>query len=561
MLVGEQVISSTCQNSRATAPTEEPGIFIISEVTKAFGARTLFDNVSVKFSSGNRYGLTGPNGAGKSTFMKILTGEIEPSNRGKVSRPRQVGVLKQDQFAYDKERIIDTVIMGNETLWNAFKERDELCEIPDLTMEQMTRLGDLESIIADENGYTAEFEAGDILRGIGIPDEQHENLMSTLPTDYKFRVLLAQALFGGPQGLLLDEPTNHLDLESIHWLEEFLQRYEGTLVVISHDRHFLNEVCTHIADIDYDTIILYTGNYDDMVDQKLQARQTIENENRDKAKKVAQLQEFVSRFAAGQRSIQVQSRKKEIARLAPQELKRSNIQRPFIRFEQLKPMGKQILEIKNLKKAFDDKVLFENFSCDIERGDRVAIIGPNGVGKTTLIRCLIDELQADKGTIKWGDNASWSYFPQDSHSEIQPGSTALDWLLQFRDDEEDSVIRGLLGRMLFSGDECMKATEALSGGEVARLLMARIMMQKNPIMILDEPTNHLDLEAVSALGQGLSLFPGTVFVVSHDRDLISDVATRILSFTPEGLLDFHGPYEEYLQTHKFKEFSRAGGRR
>jgi len=289
----------------------------VNEVTKGFGSRTLFDNVSVKFSPGYRYGLTGPNGAGKSTFMKILTGEVEPTNNGTVGRPARVGVLKQDQFAYDNERIIDTVVMGNETLWSAFKEREELCQLTELTEDQMMRLGDLESIIADENGYTAEFEAGEILRGIGIPDDQHENLMSTLATDYKFRVLLAQALFAGPQALLLDEPTNHLDLESIHWLEEFLCDYEGVLIVISHDRHFLNSVCTHIADIDYDTIIVYPGNYDDMVEHKLQARQSIEADNREKAKKIAQLQEFVARFAAGQRSSQVQSRKKEIARLAP----------------------------------------------------------------------------------------------------------------------------------------------------------------------------------------------------------------------------------------------------
>lgn len=483
---------------------------------------------------------------------------MEPSNRGTVTRPRQVGVLKQDQFAYDNERIIDTVVMGNETLWSAFKERDELCEVPDLTMDQMMRLGELESIIADENGYTAEFEAAGILRGIGIPDDQHENKMSTLATDYKFRVLLAQALFGGPQGLLLDEPTNHLDLDSIHWLEAFLEQYEGTMIVISHDRHFLNSVCTHIADIDYETIIIYPGNYDDMVSQKLQARQTIENENRDRAKKVAQLQEFVARFAAGQRSSQVQSRRKEIDRLAPQELKKSNIQRPYVRFEQLKPMGKEVLKIKDLSKSFGDLKLFSNFRIDIARGDRVAIIGANGVGKTTLLRCMIGELKPDSGSIKWGDNASWSYFPQDSHSQITPGSTALDWLMQFRVDEEDAAVRGLLGRMLFSGEESLKATEALSGGEIARLLMARMMMQKNPILIFDEPTNHLDLEAVSALGDGLSQFPGTVFVVSHDRDLISNVATRIVSFTPTGLIDFQGPYEEYLQTHKFKEFARSG---
>jgi ATPase subunit of ABC transporter with duplicated ATPase domains len=381
--------------------------------------------------------------------------------------------------------------------------------------------------------------------------------MSTLENDYKFRVLLAQALFGNPEALLLDEPTNHLDLESIHWLEEFLHEYNGTLVVISHDRHFLNAVCTHIADIDYDTIILYPGSYDDMVEHKIQARQTIENANRDKAKKITQLQEFVARFAAGQRSSQVQSRKKEMARLAPQELKKSNIQRPFVRFEQEKAMGREILQTRELTKGFDGKVLFKDLNLDITRGDRIAIIGSNGVGKTTLLRCLMGEIKADGGKIKWGQDASWSYYPQDYHDAIRPGSTALDWLMQFMKDEGHQFVRGLLGRMLFSGDESLKATDSLSGGEAARLLMARMMMQKNPILFFDEPTNHLDLEAVSALGEGLSQFPGTVFVVSHDRDLISDVATRILSFTEKGLVDFHGTYEEYLQTHKFKEPAKA----
>ncbi|MBS2002045.1 MAG: ATP-binding cassette domain-containing protein [Candidatus Obscuribacterales bacterium] len=533
-------------------------MIVVDKVSKGFGTRTLFDNVSVKFSPGNRYGLTGPNGAGKSTFMKILTGQVDPTNRGTVTRPKKVGVLKQNQFAYDDERIIDTVVMGNEVLWSAFKERDALCEITDLTEEQMTRLGDLESIIADENGYTAEFEAGEILRGIGIPDDEHENLMSTLPTDYKFRVLLAQALFAGPEALLLDEPTNHLDLESIHWLEEFLHTYEGILVVISHDRHFLNSVCTHIADIDYDTIILYPGNYDDMVEHKMQARQSVEAENKDKAKKIAQLQEFVARFAAGQRSSQVQSRKKEIARLAPQELKRSNIQRPFIRFEQEKPIGREVLIAKGLTKGFDGKVLFKDLDLEIFRGDKVAIIGSNGVGKTTLLRCLINDLEPDAGTIKWGDAATWSYYPQDYHEAIQPGSTALDWLMAYMKDEGHQFVRGLLGRMLFSGDESLKATESLSGGESARLLMARMMMQKNPILVLDEPTNHLDLEAVSALAEGLSIFPGTVFIVTHDRDLISDVATRVISFTPNGVVNFLGTYEEYLQEHKFKEPAKKG---
>lgn len=534
-------------------------MIIVTEVTKEFGSRTLFDNVSVKFSPGFRYGLTGPNGSGKSTFMKILTGEVEPSNTGTVQRPKHVGVLKQDQFAYDNERIIDTVIMGNETLWSAFKEKDALCELTDFTPEQLDRLGELESIIADENGYMAEFEAAEILRGIEIPDEDHENLMSTLATDFKFRVLLAQALFGGAEALLLDEPTNHLDLETIHWLETFLEQYEGTLIVISHDKHFLNSVCTHIADIDYDTIIQYPGNYDDMVSNKMQTRQTIEASNKDKAKKISQLQDFVARFQAGSRSSQVQSRKKEIERLAPQELKKSNIQRPYIKFEQERPFGREVLKVKDMSKSFDGKTLFNKISFDINRGDKVGIIGANGVGKTTLLKCLLGEIEPDEGSIKWGEAATWSYFPQDFHKEIKPGSTALDWLMQFRQEEDDQVIRGLLGRMLFAKDESLKATENLSGGEEARLLMARIMMQKNPILVFDEPTNHLDLEAVSALSQALSDFPGTVFVVSHDRDLITNVATRILSFTHDGeFVDYQYPYEEYLQKYKFKEFARAG---
>jgi ATPase subunit of ABC transporter with duplicated ATPase domains len=531
-------------------------MIIVNELSKSFGSRTLFDNVSAKFTPGNRYGLTGPNGSGKSTFMKILTGEVEPTNRGTVTRPPKVGVLKQDQFAHDNDRIIDTVIMGNRVLWDALKERDALCELATHTDEQMNRLGELEVVIADENGYSAEFEAGVILRGIGLLEDQHEHLVSTLPTDYKFRVLLAQALFGDPQALLLDEPTNHLDLESIHWLEEFLCEYEGALIVISHDRHFLNEVCTHIADIDYDTIIVYPGNYDDMVEHKLQARQSIESENRDKAKKIAQLQEFVARFAAGQRSSQVQSRKKEIARLTPQELKRSNIQRPFIRFEELKPTGREVLKVRGLSKGFEGKMLFEDLDLDITRKDKIAIIGSNGVGKTTLLQCLIKEQEPDSGSVKWTDGASWSYYPQDYHDAINPGTTALDWLTQFMVDEGNQYVRGLLGRMLFSGDESLKATETLSGGEAARLLMARLMMQKNPILVLDEPTNHLDLEAVSALAEGLSLFPGTVFVVTHDRDLVSEVATRILSFKDGQLFDFHGTYDEYLEAHPIKELAR-----
>ena len=532
----------------------------VNQVSKSYGTRTLFDNVSVKFTPGNRYGLTGPNGAGKSTFMKILTGDIEPTNRGTISRPKKLGVLRQDQNAFDDERIIDTVMMGNKTLWDALKERNELCELSDFTDAQMERLGDLETVIADQNGYMAEIEAAEILRGIGLPDDRHSDLMATISNDFKFRVLLAQALFGGGEALLLDEPTNYMDLDTIHWLEEFLMDYDGTLVVISHDRHFLNAVCTHIADIDYDTIIIYPGGYDDMVEHKMQARQTVENANKDKAKKIAQLQEFVSRFAAGQRSSQVQSRRKEMVRLAPTEMKRSNIQRPFMRFEQTKPSGREVVTAHGLCKAFDGAPpLFKDLNLEIMRGDKVAIIGPNGAGKTTLLRCLLGDLVPDAGTVKWGNGMTWGLYPQDYRSEIEDGMSALEWLTQFdADNQGQQYVRGVLGQMLFKGDDSLKMTETLSGGEAARLLMAKLMMQKSPVLIFDEPSNHLDLEAVSALAEALALFPGTVFVVSHDRDLISEVGTRILSFAPEGLIDFHGPYDEYLETHPLPERAPKG---
>jgi ATPase subunit of ABC transporter with duplicated ATPase domains len=532
----------------------------VQDVSKSYGTRTLFDQVSVKFTPGNRYGLTGPNGAGKSTFMKILTGEIEPTNRGTIHKPRKVGVLSQNQNAFDDRRIIDTVMIGNLALWNALEERNKLCESEEFTDAMMERLGELESLIADENGYEAEIEAAEILRGIGIPDEKHADLMATLPNDYKFRVLLAQALFGGSEALLLDEPTNYMDLETIHWLEEFLLDYKGTLIVISHDRHFLNAVCTHIADIDYDTIINYPGSYDDMVEHKMQARQRIENENKDKGKKIAQLQEFVSRFAAGQRSSQVQSRRKEMARLAPTDLKKSNIQRPFIRFEQKKPSGREVVTATGLSKSFGDLPVLKDINLEFTRGEKVAIIGPNGIGKTTLVRCLVGDLTPDAGTVKWGTGMTWGYYAQDYRSSIPAGISALDWIMSFDEAAEgQQYVRGLLGQMLFKGDESLKMTEALSGGEAARLLMAKLMLEKNPVLIFDEPTNHLDLEAVSALAEGLSQFAGTALVVSHDRDLISECATRVLSFTPEGLLDFRGTYDEYLDAHPLPERNKKGG--
>jgi ATPase subunit of ABC transporter with duplicated ATPase domains len=522
----------------------------VTGVTKSYGAKTLFDNVSVQFTPGKRYGLTGPNGAGKSTFMKILHGEEEAS-RGTVMLPRKVGILRQDQFRYDDYRIIDTVLMGNPTLWAALEEREKLYNEPELTDEMGMRLGELEGTIAEENGYVAEQQAAEILEGIGIAEHRHELQMNTLPNDLKFRVLLAQALFGEPDAMLLDEPTNYLDLASIQWLEEQLINYRGTLVVISHDRHFLNAVCTHIADIDYETIILYTGGYDDMVAAKVQIRQRIESENRDKSKKIAQLQEFVARFGAGTRSSQTQSRKKEIQRLELTELKRSNIQRPYIKLEMRKTSGRDVLSLKDIDKSYtqpDGSTLevLQGFSIDVLRGDKIAVIGNNGVGKTTLLRTIVEEIAPDAGEIRTGHGVSIGYFPQDYKQGIRSGIAALDWLESFATDETNEYLRGLLGRMLFSGDEAMKKTHNLSGGESARLIIAKLMLQQHNLLVLDEPTNHLDLEAVSALAGALESFPGTVIFVSHDRDLVSQVATRIVSISDAGVADYLGTYDEYL---------------
>ncbi len=524
-------------------------------VSMRYGSKVLFEDVTTTFSSGRRYGLTGPNGAGKSTFMKLLTGELPPQ-QGTVVRPQKLGVLRQDQFAFDQFRVIDTVIMGNRRLWAALTERDELYSKADMTHEDGMRLGELEGIVGEEDGYTAESDAAILLQGLDIPDALHERAMGELQGGQKVRVLLAQALFGHPQALLLDEPTNHLDLDSIHWLREFLVRYEGTLIVISHDRHFLNSVCTHIADIDYQTIITYTGGYDDMVVAKTQIRSRIESENAQREKKIAQLNDFIARFGAGTRASQVTSRRKEVERLQTTELARSNIQRPYIRFQMIRPSGRTAIEIKGVSKAHAGVPVVSEFSAIVNRGEKIVLVGRNAQGKTTLLKALLADTpnlpaspeDIDAGSVRWGHEVSIGYFAQDHTGAIEKGLTAVEWLHRFDPDAARQDIHGLLGQMLFSGEEGLKPTEALSGGETARLLLCRIMLQKPNVLVLDEPTNHLDLESINALNIALQKFEGTVLLVTHDQDLIEEVGTRIWHFDNGLITDFKGTYEEYAPT-------------
>lgn len=522
----------------------------LNKISKSFGTRILFENVTITFNAGNRYGLTGPNGCGKSTLMKIIMNLEEPTT-GTVTLPNRVGMLRQNIEAFADERVLDVVIMGNDRLWKAMKERDALYEV-EMTDDVGMRLGDLEGIIAEEDGYSADSNAEILLAGMGISHEYFEKKMKEIPTDIQFRVLLCQALFGDPQALLLDEPTNHLDLESIGWLERFLHDYKGVLIVISHDRHFLNAITTHIADIDYETIIIYPGNYDNMVDTKTAVRERADSEAKSKEKKIAQLQEFVSRFGAGTRASQVQSRVREINRLQPQESKKSNIQRPYIRFIPTeKQPGKIVLKVENISKAYDDNQVIKNFSIEIERGDKIAVIGNNGRGKTTLLKMLAQVLGSDSGAIEVGHQAILSYFPQ-NHADVldknEKNVNCFDWLKERRPGIYDQDIRSVMGKMLFGGDDAFKPVGGLSGGEAARLIIGGIILGLHNVLILDEPNGHLDLEAVSALAWALNEYKGTVVVACHDRDLIDQVATKIIAFEDDGIHVFDGPLEEYLAT-------------
>jgi ATPase subunit of ABC transporter with duplicated ATPase domains len=524
----------------------------VSGVSMRYGSKNLFEDVTTTFSGGRRYGLTGPNGAGKSTFMKLLTGELEPQ-RGTVTRPARLGVLRQDQYAFDQHRVLDVVIMGNERLWTALAERDALYAKADMSNEDGMRLGELEGIVGEEDGYSAESDAGVLLQGLGLADDLHGRAMAELQGGQKVRVLLAQAIFGNPEALLLDEPTNHLDLDSIHWLQEFLHRYEGTLIVISHDRHFLNQVCTHTADIDYETIITYAGGYDDMVAAKTQIRATIEASNAQREKKIAQLNDFIARFGAGTRASQVTSRRKEVERLKTTELARSNIQRPYIRFSTRRPSGKVPLECAGLAKTHGDLRVVSGFDTLVHRGDKIVVVGRNGAGKTTLLKALLADAPGvdaspgdrDAGAVTWGHEVSVGYFPQDHAGAIEKGLTAVEWLHRFDPDKSRTEIHGLLGQLLFSGDEGLKPTDALSGGETARLLFCRLMLLQPNVLVLDEPTNHLDLEAINALNVALQDYAGTILLVTHDQDLLEEVGTRVWHVEGGRIHDVKDRYEEY----------------
>lgn len=527
------------------------GMITLEKISKRIGNRTLFENVTFTFNEGCRYGLTGPNGSGKSTLLKIVMG-VEPQTTGTVTLPKKVGFLKQRIEDFRDCSVIDTVIMGNSRLWGAMTERDRLYEV-EMTDAIGMRLGELEEIIAEEDGYSAESEAEVLLIGMGIPEEFHRKKMHEIPTDRQFRVLLCQALFGHPQALLLDEPTNHLDLESISWLEEFLHNYKGTLVVVSHDRHFLNSICTHIADIDYETIITYPGNYDAMLVTKMAVRSRAEEENKAKEKKISQLKEFVAKFGAGTRASQVQSRIREINRLQPLDLKKSNIQRPYVRFTlPEKQSGQVVLKTDRLTKGYGAQPVIHNLSCEIHRGDKIAVIGNNGRGKTTLLKLLAQVVSPDQGKITIGHGVEIGYFPQ-NHGEVlnkHSEENAFDWLKARKEVVFDQDARGVLGKMLFGGDDAFKPLRNLSGGEAARLILGGLMITTPNVLILDEPNNHLDLEAVSALAWGLEDFKGTAIVATHDRELINGFATKIIAFEEDGIHVHAGPLEEYLEKRR-----------
>ena len=520
-----------------------------ANITMQFGAKPLFENVSVKFGNGNRYGLIGANGCGKSTFMKILGSDLEPSAGQVMLEPNvRLGKLRQDQFAYEEFTVIDTVIMGHEELWRVKAERDRIYSLPEMTEEDGMAVAELETEFAEMDGYTAESRAGELLLGLGIPLEQHFGPMSEVAPGWKLRVLLAQALFSDPEVLLLDEPTNHLDINTIRWLENILTARNSTMIIISHDRHFLNSVCTHMADLDYGELRLFPGNYDEYMIAATQSREQLLSDNAKKKAQIAELQTFVSRFSANaSKAKQATSRAKQIDKIQLAEVKPSSRVSPFIRFEQTKKLHRQAVTVENVSKGFDGNTLFKNFSFQVEAGERVAIIGPNGIGKTTLLRTLVGELPVDSGEVKWTESAEIGYYAQDHASDFEDDVSLFDWMGQWTQGGEQ-LVRGTLGRMLFSNDEILKSVKVISGGEQGRMLFGKLILQKPNVLLMDEPTNHLDMESIEALNMALENYPGTLMFVSHDREFVSSLATRIIELSANGVVDFSGTYDDYLRS-------------
>lgn len=527
-----------------------------SGVTLRYGKRPLFEDVNIKFTPGNCYGLIGANGAGKSTFLKILSGEIEP-NSGEVhiTPGERMAVLKQNHYEYDEFSVLETVIMGHKRLYEVMKEKDALYAKADFTDEDGIRAGELEADFADMNGWEAESEAAELLNGLGITTDLHDKKMAELGGNEKVRVLLAQALFGTPQILLLDEPTNHLDMESIRWLEDFLAKFEGTVIVVSHDRHFLNTVCTHIADIDFGKIQMYVGNYDFWYESSQLALQLQRSENKKKEDKIKELQAFIQRFSANKsKSKQATSRKKLLDKITLDDIRPSNRKYPFIQFKGEREAGKQLLLIEGLTKSIEGEKLIDNLTITFNKGDKVAFVGPNGLPKTTLFQILTGEIEADAGTYSWGVTTTRAYFPKDNSKYFDGVDLNLvEWLRQYSKDPDETFLRGFLGRMLFSGDEAMKKASVLSGGEKVRCMLSKMMLEGANVFIMDEPTNHLDLESITALNNGLIDTDCTVLFTSHDHQFIQTIANRIVEITPNGVIDRMMTYDEYLENKDIQE--------
>ena len=521
-----------------------------ANLTIQFGAKPLFENVNVKFGEGHRYGLIGANGCGKSTLMKILGGDLEASSGNIVKEPYvRLGKLRQDQFAFEDLRVLDVVLMGHHEMWDAMSKRDAIYANPDATDDDYMQAAELEAKFAEYGGYEAEAKAGELLLGVGVDLQFHQGPMREVAPGWKLRVLLAQALFSKPDVLLLDEPTNNLDINSIRWLEDILNGYDSTMIIISHDRHFLNSVCTHMADLDYGNVRIYPGNYDDYMLASAQARSQAMASNARSKERVQELQEFVQRFSANKsKARQATSRLKQIEKIKADAVvvKPSSRQNPYIRFEQKKVLHRLAVELEYVSKSYDAPVI-KNFTAAVEAGEKIGIIGANGVGKTTLLRLLAGDLTADQGQVKWAENANLGYMAQDVADEFAKPVTLTDWIGDYtQEGDDDQALRGILGRLLFSGDDVKKPVKILSGGEKNRMVFGRLMLGRHNVMLMDEPTNHLDMESIESLQLALEKFEGTLFVVSHDREFISGLATRIWEVKPDGIVDFKGGYEEYL---------------